>query len=105
MKEGLKPTKNILKFTQEYKEDQDIFAKYLKERVENSSKNIHIIVLYKDFIKWFESNNTKKCTISKQAFTDGLKLHIKKLIKRVKVDGEPLLGVVGKKLRVNSLDE
>jgi len=53
----LKPTLSILKFTNETKDDSDIYKQYIDERIEESTDNyIHSTVLYNDFKIWFRNN-------------------------------------------------
>ena len=55
-KEGLKPTKNILKFTQQYRETGDIYLKFLNECTQVSQTNIHTSELYIRFKAWYIEN-------------------------------------------------
>jgi P4 family phage/plasmid primase-like protien len=56
----LKPTENILKWTNQYKEDTDLYLQFLNENTEetkNDKDKIHCATLYAIFKDWFKFNN------------------------------------------------
>ena len=57
----LATTNNILKWTEKYKEETDIYLNFLNECTEHSQTHIKTIDLYECFKSWFKVNkpNTK----------------------------------------------
>jgi P4 family phage/plasmid primase-like protien len=56
----LKPTENILKWTNQYKEDTDLYLQFLNECTEETNDEndrIHIGDMYNVFKEWFKNNN------------------------------------------------
>ena len=100
--EGLNETKEIMKFTKNYKETNDIYLQYLEERTEESDKHIHTSTLYTDFKSWFIENNPKAKIPSNKFFVAGLRNHL--TLEQVRVGEKNTLGVKCLKL-VNSNDD
>jgi P4 family phage/plasmid primase-like protien len=56
----LKPTENILKWTNQYKEDTDLYLQFLNEFIEETideNDKIHFADMYNVFKDWFRGNN------------------------------------------------
>jgi P4 family phage/plasmid primase-like protien len=87
----LKATNNILKWTDQYKEDTDMYLQFLNENTEESSSHIHCSTLYDTFKIWFKNNNPNTKIPSNKEFVNNLKKY--KEILSVKVDGKAQLGV------------
>ena len=50
-------TENILEWTNQYKEDTDLYLSFLNECTEESDTHISTIELYEKFKSWFKINN------------------------------------------------
>jgi P4 family phage/plasmid primase-like protien len=93
----LKPTENILKWTNQYKEDTDMYLQFLNECTEeNKDGHIHCSTLYGEFKEWFKINNPNSKIPSNKEFINNIKKH-KEVIK-VKVEGLTQLGIRNIKL-------
>ena len=101
-KKGLIATDKILKFTESYKEENDIYKQFLEERTEKSEIHVHTSVLYTDFKNWFNRNNPKTKIPSNKIFVNGLRTHI--LIENVKIDGRSTTGTKNLKL-INDIND
>ncbi len=64
IKEGLLPEQTVLKFTNEIKDEQNIYKQYMIERTIKADTHIHTSVLYGDFIKWTMQNNPDEKNIA-----------------------------------------
>jgi P4 family phage/plasmid primase-like protien len=88
----LKPTNNILKWTDQYKEDTDLYLQYLNECTEEKTEtNIHCSTLYEVFKGWFKNNNPNTKIPSNKEFVANLRKH--KNIKKIWIGGITLLGI------------
>lgn len=90
------PTSNILKWTEQYKEDTDLYLQFLNECTEESEKHIHTVVLYERFKSWFKNNNPNMKIPNNRNFTTELKKY--KNIENIKIDGKSSSGI--KKLQL-----
>jgi P4 family phage/plasmid primase-like protien len=75
----LKPTENILKWTNQYKENTDMYLQFLNECTEKSDDDndkIHCSELYNVFKNWFNFNNPNTKIPSDKEFNKGIKKHI-----------------------------
>lgn len=70
-------TENILKWTNQYKEETDIYLNFLNDCTEKSNSNIRTSTLYNVFKKWFESNNPKVAAPNNKIFLKNIKKHEK----------------------------
>jgi putative DNA primase/helicase len=87
----LKLTKEILKWTDKYKEDTDLYLQFLNECTEESINHIHCSTLYDVFKFWFKNNNPNTKIPSNKEFVNNLKKY--KEILSVKVEGKAQLGI------------
>lgn len=87
----LEATEKILKWTNKYKEETDIYLSYLNERTIESDKNIHCIDLYFDFKNWFSERNPGVKKPTNKEFINGIKKY-KKIIK-VNINYKSQLGI------------
>jgi P4 family phage/plasmid primase-like protien len=88
----LKTTDNILKWTNQYKENTDMYLLFLNENTEEKEgENIHCVTLYGEFKVWFLNNNPNTRIPSNREFVNNLRKH--KDIKDIKIDGIPKLGI------------
>ena len=87
----MKETKEILRFTKDYKDSNDIYLQYLTERTEKSDKHIHTSILYADFKRWFVENNQKTRIPSNRVFVSNLRNHV--ILEQVRVDNKNTLGI------------
>jgi P4 family phage/plasmid primase-like protien len=83
IKEGLLPEQSVLKFTNEIKDEQNIYKQYMNERTEPAETHIHTIMLYEDFKKWFLENNFNECIPNNKIFVKQLQLlnYVYKVVK------------------------
>ena len=63
-KNELKPTPEILKWTNQYKEDTDMYLQFLSECTEESESHIHMQTIYDCFKDWFKTNKDRLCLFS-----------------------------------------
>jgi P4 family phage/plasmid primase-like protien len=84
-------TENILKWTNQYKEETDVYLNFLTECTEESITHIRTSALYEAFKTWFVANNPKTHIPSNREFTINLKKHI--TVEKVKVAGLVVNGV------------
>ena len=90
--EGLKPTPKILRATQEYKNDQNIYLQFLNEMTEKDSKqHIHMKVLYDVYKPWHVTNFPTTKLSSKNVFIK--EIHKITLVKPVKINNYTLKGL------------
>jgi P4 family phage/plasmid primase-like protien len=93
----LKATNNILKWTEQYKENTDLYLQFLNENTEeNPEGHIHCSTLYETFKYWFKNNNPNTKIPSNKEFVNNLKKY-KDLVK-VRVENETRLGIKNIKL-------
>jgi phage/plasmid-associated DNA primase len=93
----LKPTKEILKWTDQYKENTDLYLQFLNENTEeNKDGHIHCSILYDTFKMWYKTNNPQTKIPGNKEFINNIKKH-KEAIK-VKINGVVQLGI--KKLKL-----
>jgi phage/plasmid-associated DNA primase len=88
----LKATKEILKWTNQYKEDTDDYLQFLNECTEeNKDGHIHCSTLYEAFKVWFKINNPNTKIPSNKEFVNNLKKN--REICKVKVESNSQLGI------------
>jgi P4 family phage/plasmid primase-like protien len=93
----LKPTNNILKWTDQYKEETDLYLQFLNENTEeNKDGHIHCVDLYCTFKEWFKINNPNAKIPSNKEFVGNLRKY--KTVIDVKVEGKTKLGIKHMKL-------
>ena len=66
---------NVLKWTNTYKANVDIFLSYINERTEESKTHIHMNELYKDFTIWFRTQNPQEKIPAQRIFTQNIGRH------------------------------
>ena len=90
---GLNPTKKVLRFTKQTREENDIYKVFLEEKTEQSKTHIHTSVLYDAFKTWFVVNNPKSKQIpSNRVFCKEMRrYHI--IDKNVRYNGIPTTGI------------
>ena len=94
----LMPTENILKWTNQYKENTDLYLSFLNECTEhNDDGHIHCSTLYEYFKYWFKLNNPNTKIPSNKEFITNLKKY--KEILRVRVDEKILIGIKNLKIQ------
>ena len=93
----LKTTDNILKWTNQYKENTDIYLQFLMEKTEeNKDGHIHCSTLYEEFKFWYKNNNPGLKIPSNKEFINNIKKH--KEVMQVRVDDKSQLGIKNLKL-------
>ena len=88
---NLKPTNNILRWTNQYKEDTDIALLFLNEMTKDSTKRTHCSKLYESFKIWFMANNPQTKIPNNKEFINNLRKH--KVVEKLKINGIPQLGI------------
>jgi P4 family phage/plasmid primase-like protien len=78
-------TKNILKWTDQYKEDTDLYLQFLNECTEESTTHIKTVDLYDRFKTWYKNSNPTKKIPSNREFCTGIRKY--KTIEEVRVEG------------------
>ena len=91
------PTKNVSMWTNQYKEESDIYLCFLNECTENSDTHIKSVDLYKHFKDWFITNNPNQKIPTSRYFIKNLKMH--KSIEAIKFNGRTTTGI--KNLKIN----
>jgi putative DNA primase/helicase len=94
----------ILKPTNNYKEETDIYLSFLNENTEESEDtNIHCVTLYEIFKDWFKMNNPNTKIPSYKEFLSNIKKH--KEICKVKINGSSQIGIKKLKLKNNCQED
>lgn len=96
-------TDKILKWTNKYKEDTDIYLTFLNERTIKSEKNLHTADLYNDFKEWYGESNPGVKKPTNREFKIGIEKHEK--IKKVKYNGKSQLGIKNLSIIKNTEDK
>jgi len=96
-KELLMPTENILRWTNQYKVDVDMYFRFLNECTENSQTHIKTNTLRDAFCIWFNKNISKNEAPSLNIFSRRIKKY--KAIESVKVDNISGSGIKNLKLK------
>jgi P4 family phage/plasmid primase-like protien len=92
----LKPTDNILKWTNQYKENTDMYLTYLNENTDESDEHVHCSMLYVNFKGWFKENNPNAKIPNNKEFVNGIRRY--KTIEKVWAIGKGQLGIKNLKL-------
>jgi putative DNA primase/helicase len=71
-RDGLTPTKSVLRFTVRTRDENDIYKQYLDERTERSDKHIHLYTLYEDFKRWVSVINPSFTKHSSKTLSKGI---------------------------------
>lgn len=99
----LKPTKDILQFTNEYKENADIYLSYLNENTEESDKHISMKTLHANFTVWYKRNYPNRRVPDNREFLSGAKKY-KEYDRAVKIGKKTTSGFKCLKLK-DDIDE
>ena len=91
-------TQNILKWTNQYKEDTDIYLNFLNECTKKSENHIRTSILYDAFKDWFVNNNPKTHIPSNKEFMINIKRHFN--VTKIKDNGSVVNGI--KNLKLNT---
>ena len=84
----------ILKWTNQYKEDTDLYLQFLNECTEESNDEkdrIHCSILYNSLKIWFKNNNPNTKIPSNKEFVNNLRKY--KDVKNILINGKPQLGI------------
>ena len=96
----LKATNNILKWTNQYQENTDMYLQFLNECIEetNDEKDrIHCVVIYEIFKNWFKINNPNNKIPSNKEFVNNLRKH-KKIEEDIRIIEKVRRGIKNNKL-------
>ena len=102
----LKPTNNILKWTNNYKEETDLYLQFLNECAEetgNEKDKIHNSTLYTIFKEWFKSNNPNTKIPSSKEFGSNIRKY-KEIKEKLRINNKVQPGIEGYKIIENNLD-
>ena len=75
-------TENILKWTNRYKEETDVYLNFLMECTETADTHIRLSIVYEAFKKWFVTNNPKTHIPSNREFSSCIRKH--KVIEKIR---------------------
>jgi P4 family phage/plasmid primase-like protien len=92
----LKSTDNILKWTNQYKEDTDLYLQFLNECTEESTTHAKTTDIYERFKNWFKNNNPNTKIPSNKEFVANIKKH--KIVEHVKINKTSSYGIKNLKL-------
>jgi P4 family phage/plasmid primase-like protien len=73
-KEGLLPEQSVFRFTNEIKDEQNIYKQYMEERTKKSNTHIHTSVLYDDFKKWMIYSYPNERIVNNKEFIKQIQL-------------------------------
>jgi putative DNA primase/helicase len=91
------PTDNILKWTNQYKENTDLYLSFLNECTEESNTNVKSVDLYEIFKNWFVTNNPNRPIPTQRKFSLEIKKHI--TIEHIKFNGASTSGIRNLKIK------
>ena len=94
----LKSTENILKWTNQYKEETDMYLQFLNECTEDSDTHVHMQTLYDKYKDWFKNNNPNAKIPSNKEFTLNIKKY-KEIKKHTRVNNRVSSGIFNLKLK------
>jgi len=94
----LKPSKNVLEWTEMYREEVDKYFVYLDECTEESETHISNVELYNAFKNWFRDKYPGEKVPNNRDFIAGIRKH-KNVEKGVWVSGKSTPGVKHLKLK------
>jgi phage/plasmid-associated DNA primase len=98
---NLQPTANVLKWTNMYKEEADIYFNFLNECTEDSDKNISNVFLYDLFKLWFKKNFNNEKMPNNRMFIANIRKY-KNIEKSVFINGQTTSGI--KNMTFKNLD-
>ena len=100
----LELTVNILKWTNLYKENTDLYLNFLNERTKIGETNVFIYDLYEIFKEWFKENYPQAKIPNKNIFTTGIKKHY--LIETINTQDEDINGkiIYTRKIGIRNLE-
>lgn len=91
-KPELKPTEKINKWTNQYKENVDMYLCFLNEKTKTDpNEHTHLVELYSVFKYWFSNNNPGQKVPNNRIFATGLRKH--KNIVEIKKGTKAQLGI------------
>ena len=96
----LKPTENILKWTNQYQEDTDLYLQYLNENTEKSNSHLKTFDLYDNFKTWHKIVMPNKSIPSNREFMLNMKKYL--IIEVVRINEKICRGI--KNLKIKDID-
>lgn len=93
----LTTTAKILKWTNRYKENTDLYLAFLLERTIQSEKKCEASELYQEFTNWYKVNNPQSKPSARKEFDSGIRKHRK--IEKVRIGAKVVWGI--KNLEIN----
>jgi P4 family phage/plasmid primase-like protien len=92
----LKPSKNVLEWTEMYKDDVDKYLTFLNDCTEESETHVSNVDLYEAFKNWFKDKYPGDKVPNNRDFVAGVRRH--KDVERVKINGKSVGGIKHLKL-------
>jgi len=89
---NLTPPKNVLEWTNMYKEEVDMYFNFLNDCTEEADTHISNVQLYMVFQEWFKTNFGNDKMPSNRAFVSGIRKY-KNVEKGVWIDGKTTTGI------------
>jgi phage/plasmid-associated DNA primase len=93
----LKTTTNIMKWTDQYKENTDFYLQFLNECTEESPAHIKTAEIYEHFKFWFKNNNPNTKIPSSREFILNIKKY--KIVTHIKINGSTYYGTKNLKIK------
>jgi len=84
-------TENILMWTNQYKENDDIYYQFLEQCTEASDTHVKSTVIYQAFVKWFIMNNPQTKAPSSKHFNGNMR-RLNRTLESIKFDGKATTG-------------
>ena len=95
----LVPSNNIMKWTNQYKQNTCIFLCFLDENTHKSESDIHCSHLYDSFKEWFRTNNPTTKIPNNKDFINGISKYHE--VKKIRIDNTILRGIKNLSLNIN----
>ena len=93
------PTENVLKWTEQYKENTDVYLCFLNECTTESYTHIKSVVLYEKFKDWFIRNNPRRIIPTHRIFSSGIKKYV--TIENVRIDNKITKGIKNLEIKLD----
>jgi putative DNA primase/helicase len=93
------PTENVLKWTEQYKENTDVYLCFLNECTTESYTHIKSVVLYEKFKEWFIRNNPRRIIPTHRIFSSGIRKYV--TIENVRIDNKITKGIKNLEIKLD----
>jgi phage/plasmid-associated DNA primase len=95
---NLVATENILKWTNQYKENTDIYLQFLNECTEESATHMKTTEIYENFKQWFKLNNPNTKIPSNREFITNIKKY--KSLDHVRIEKNIFYGIKNLQMKI-----